>query len=99
MKKNELKRYNISLKLYQDCISKNTLTKKNKENIYQKNILNNKVTKKKVQGIETRHYLPATIEWFNSIYTYNHNYIKSLVTSNSVVNKRIKNFFLYFLIL
>lgn len=94
MKKNELKRYNISLKLYQDCISKNTLTKKNKENIYQKNILNNKVTKKKVQGIETRHYLPATIEWFNSIYTYNHNYIKSLVTSNSVVNKRIKNFFL-----
>ena len=38
MKKNELKRYNISLKLYQDCISKNTLTKKNKENIYQKNI-------------------------------------------------------------
>nr|YP_010836046.1 ribosomal protein S3 [Phyllosticta yuccae]WGC90062.1 ribosomal protein S3 [Phyllosticta yuccae] len=60
----------------------------------EKNILNNKVTKKKVEGVETRHYLPATIEWFNSIYTYNHNYIKSLVTSNSVVNKRIKNFFL-----
>ena len=33
MKKNELKKYNISLKLYKNYIRKNNLTKKNKENI------------------------------------------------------------------
>ena len=42
---------------------------------------------------KTRHYPPATKEWFNSVYSYNKNYIKSLI----VADKLVKNlFFLYF---
>jgi hypothetical protein len=29
---------------------------------------------------KTRHYTPAAQEWFNSVYNYNPNYIKSLPT-------------------
>ena len=42
---------------------------------------------------ETRHYLPATKEWLNSIYTYNVNYMKSLAITDNVVNKIIKSYF------
>lgn len=42
---------------------------------------------------KTRHYPSATKEWFNSTYSYNKNYIKSLI----VADKLVKNlFFFYF---
>ena len=42
---------------------------------------------------ETRHYPPATKEWFNSIYSYNKNYIKTLPIVDNIVNKLIKSYF------
>lgn len=42
---------------------------------------------------DTRHYLPATKEWLNSIYTYNVNYMKFLAITDNVVNKIIKSYF------
>ena len=42
---------------------------------------------------ETRHYLPATKEWLNSIYTYSVNYMKTLAITENVVNKIIKSYF------
>lgn len=38
-------------------------------------------------------YLPANKEWYNSIYTFNKNYIKSLPTLNKMAYKVIKNYF------
>lgn len=54
--------------------------------------LNKDVSKKTRRG-DTRHYLPATKEWLNSIYTYNVNYMKSLAITDNVVNKIIKSYF------
>ncbi len=42
---------------------------------------------------ESRHYPPANKEWFNSIYAYNKNYLKSLPMINKIVNKLIKGYF------
>ena len=42
---------------------------------------------------ETRHYPPATKEWFNSIYSYNKNFIKTLPIVDKIVNKLIKSYF------
>ena len=50
-------------------------------------------TLKKTRRGDTRHYLPATKEWLNSIYTYSVNYIKSLAITDKVVNKIIKSYF------
>lgn len=54
---------------------------------------NKDVSSKKPKRGETRHYLPATKEWLNSIYTYNVNYMKSLAITDNVVNKIIKSYF------
>ena len=42
---------------------------------------------------ETRHYPPASKEWFNSIYSYNKNMIKTLPIVDKIVNKLIKGYF------
>jgi len=47
---------------------------------------------KNING-ETRHYPPATKEWFNSIYSYNKNFIKTLPIVDKIVNKLIKSYF------
>jgi hypothetical protein len=45
----------------------------------------------------TRHYTPAAQEWFNSIYSYNKNYIKSLPTADKKVMKLLQSYFNFFL--
>ena len=40
-----------------------------------------------------KHYPPANKEWFNSIYAYNHNIIKSLPATDKSILKLIKNYF------
>jgi len=42
---------------------------------------------------ETRHYPPASKEWFNSIYSYNKNFTKTLPIVDNTVNKLIKSYF------
>lgn len=42
---------------------------------------------------ETRHYPPASKEWFNSIYSYNKNLTKTLPIVDNTVNKLIKSYF------
>jgi hypothetical protein len=45
---------------------------------------------------KTRHFTPVAQEWFNSIYTYNKNYIKSLPTADKKVLKLLKSYFNFF---
>lgn len=40
-----------------------------------------------------RHFTPAAQEWYNSIYTYNKNYIKSLTISDKSIMKLLKSYF------
>lgn len=42
---------------------------------------------------QTRHYPPATQEWFNSIYLYNKNHIKPLPVVDNTVNNILKSYF------
>ena len=42
---------------------------------------------------ENRHYPPASKEWFNSIYSYNKNFTKTLPIVDNTVNKLIKSYF------
>ncbi len=42
---------------------------------------------------KTRHFTPASQEWFNSIYTYNTNYIKSLSVSDNNLMEILKSYF------
>ena len=42
---------------------------------------------------KTRHYTPAAQEWFNSIYNYNPNYIKSLPVADQSLMKLLKGYF------
>jgi len=41
----------------------------------------------------TKHYPPTNKEWFNSIYSYNKNYIKSLPITDKIVNNLLKSYF------
>ena len=43
-----------------------------------------------------RHYPPANKEWFNSIYVYNNNTIKSLPTLDKVTLKLVKSYFNFY---
>ena len=44
-----------------------------------------------------RYFPPANQEWFNSIYSYNNNYIKKITIADKNLSKLIKNYFnLYF---
>jgi hypothetical protein len=42
---------------------------------------------------KTRHFTPAAQEWFNSIYTYNKNYIKSLSIADKNLMNLLKSYF------
>jgi hypothetical protein len=41
----------------------------------------------------TRHFTPASQEWFNNIYSYNHNYIKSLPSADKSLMSLLKTYF------
>lgn len=41
----------------------------------------------------TRHFTPAAQEWYNSIYTYNHNYIKTLPNADKSLMSLLKSYF------
>ena len=41
----------------------------------------------------TKHFTPAAQEWFNHIYSYNHNYIKSLPVADTNLMKLLKSYF------
>jgi hypothetical protein len=42
---------------------------------------------------KTRHFTPAAQEWFNSIYAYDHNYIKSLPAADKNLLSLLKSYF------
>lgn len=42
---------------------------------------------------KTKHYTPAAQEWFNSIYSYNSNYIKTLPVADTNLMKLLKSYF------
>lgn len=42
---------------------------------------------------KTRHYTPAAQEWYNSIYTYNNNYIKTLPVADKNLMNLLKSYF------
>ena len=44
----------------------------------------------------TRHFLPATKEWFNNIYTFNNNLIKNLNVADRNLVKLIKSYFNFY---
>lgn len=41
----------------------------------------------------TRHFTPAAQEWFNSVYSFNKNYIKTLPTADKNLMKLLKSYF------
>jgi len=61
--------------------------KKNKE------ILNKKLTHITSDTGKTRHYTPAAQEWYNSIYTYNSNYSKTLPVADTNLMRLLKTYF------
>ena len=67
-----------------DKYRKNILYLSNKNNYFNKNddVLSYK-----------NEVLPAQIEWFNSIYSYNKNYVRSISPYNKIINEVIKSFF------
>jgi len=42
---------------------------------------------------KSRHFTPAAQEWFNSIYAYDHNYIKSLPVADKNLMSLLKSYF------
>lgn len=62
----------------------------------------NKSNLKKLDYIYTdsgkiKHYTPAAQEWYNSIYAYNHNYIKGLPTLDKSLMALLKGYFSMFI--
>lgn len=62
----------------------------------------NKSSLKKLDYIYTdsgkiKHYTPAAQEWYNSIYAYNHNYIKGLPTLDKSLMALLKGYFSMFI--
>jgi hypothetical protein len=77
-------------KLKKDIIENNTpllLQKKTK------NIVIKPLTYIRSDTGKTRHYTPAAQEWFNSIYTYNKNSIKSLAIADKNLMYLLKSYF------
>jgi len=64
--------------------------KKNKKN--KKNIIKN-LTHINSDSGKTRHYTPAAQEWFNSIYTFNSTYTKTLPLADTSLMKLLKGYF------
>ena len=69
----------------------NIFLRKRKNNISNKY----KISKKKKINDSgyIRHFPPANIEWSNSIYAYNKNYVKTLPTFEKIITKLIKSYF------
>ena len=44
-----------------------------------------------------KHFTPAAQEWFNSIYSYNKNYLKTLPIADKNVLKLLKSYFNFFM--
>lgn len=70
-------------------------------NIWNKKIKNNKSKKsfffKQENGLnQTILYPPASKEWFNSIYAYNKNFLKSLPVVDKLIIKLIKSYFNFY---
>lgn len=65
--------------------------------IFTKNLKDNSNTtflKKMTSTIgPTRYFPPATQEWFNSLYTYDNNYIKNVIIADKILSRLLKNYF------
>lgn len=74
---------------YTDNIVQPFVFKKNKSPIKTYSFINNDTGK-------MRHFTPAAQEWYNSIYSYNSNYIKLLPSADKNVMKLLKSYFNFF---
>src|SRR5690348_18480318 len=43
--------------------------------------------------VKSRHFTPAAQEWFNSIYSFNKNYVKTLPTAHKNLMDLLKSYF------
>jgi len=68
----------------------------NKVKYYKKNIPFKKKSRIKNIVGATRHFPPATKEWYNSIYAYNKNSIKNLTVANNNLSSIIKSYFNFY---
>lgn len=76
---------------------------KNKQNITNKSLtiysINKEKNAKTLSKLDKNeyknliYYPSSTKEWFNSIYSYNKSYIKSLITKHSILNSLLKSYF------
>jgi hypothetical protein len=68
-------------------------------------IFNKKLNKTKIKNLEyiygdtgkAKHFTPAAQEWYNSIYTYNANYIKNLPVLDKTLMNLLKSYFNMFI--
>lgn len=58
-----------------------------------KKIIDNPITYIKNDTGMTRHYTPASQEWFNSVYSYNQNYVQTLPVADTTLMKLLKGYF------
>lgn len=77
---------------------KNKLKKTSLDSEVISQYLDRKMSKNPQKGFnskigQTRHYPPATQEWFNSIYLYNKNHIKPIPVVDNTVNNILKSYF------
>jgi len=70
----------------------NKKTKNTNPDLSKLNFFLDDISNKSNEGV-TRHYPPANQEWFNSIYSFNKNFIKTLPIVDKIVNKLIKSYF------
>jgi Mitochondrial ribosomal protein (VAR1) len=92
MKKEKLVKLNVSSNKHLDVYNSNNKT----PIIFNKKI--NKFNWKPAEYIfndtgQTRHYPPGAQEWYNSIYTFNKNQIKTLPVLDSTLMKLLKSYF------
>ena len=73
---------------------------KKKQNIFNDKSLNTNFIKKSVKTKLTKneykniiYYPSSSKEWFNSVYSYNKSYIKSLITTDILLNNLFKSYF------
>lgn len=65
-------------------------------NLFRLKVKNSNLDKIYIKGNEiaqTKHYVPADKEWFNSIYAYNKNTVKLLPIADKVTHKLLKSYF------
>jgi hypothetical protein len=61
--------------------------------IKKKKNINNKLNSLRTDTGKARHFTPAAQEWFNSVYSYNINYTKSLSVADKKLMVLLKSFF------